>query len=361
MLKRFFNLLKDTVDAWSADKASRQAAALAYYSIFTIAPFIVLLSVLVGQVVRGQIAAQLGPQLTPEQVQQELIDQIGEFVGPESAAIIADLVVNLQQQQTGPLTTIASVGIILFAVTGLIGQLQTSLDIIWNVAPDPARGVLGVVIDRFLAFALVLVIGGLLLLTLILRTFLTAINTLLADYLPESARFLPYVDFLVFFLVITILFAMVYKILTRVSISWRDVWIGAAVTSLLFNLGTTGISFYLGNSSITSAYGAAGSFVVILVWIYYSAQIFLLGAEFTKVYASQYGSRLVVPAGGAIYRIPVASAPLPPPAPPPGSPAGLAPADTRPGASPNYLRHAPWLVSLAISFVLGLLVGGERR
>ena len=181
MLKRFFNLLKDTVDAWSADKASRQAAALAYYSIFTIAPFIVLLSVLVGQVVRGQIAAQLGPQLTPEQVQQELIDQIGEFVGPESAAIIADLVVNLQQQQTGPLTTIASVGIILFAVTGLIGQLQTSLDIIWNVAPDPARGVLGVVIDRFLAFALVLVIGGLLLLTLVLRTFLTAINTLLAD------------------------------------------------------------------------------------------------------------------------------------------------------------------------------------
>jgi membrane protein len=191
------------------------------------------------------------------------------------------------------------VGVVLLLVgaSGVFAELQDSLNTIWEVAPKPGRGLLGTIEDRFLSLALVLGTGFLLLVTLILSTALAALTRITG--LAEVGIIGHAINFLVSFVVVTLLFAMIYCILPDVKIGWRDVWIGAAVTSLLFSVGKLLIGLYLGHASVGSAYGAAGSLVVFVVWVYYSAQTLLLGAEFTKVYANRFGSH-IRPAANAV-------------------------------------------------------------
>ena len=179
-----------------------------------------------------------------------------------------------------------------FGATGAFAQLQDALNTIWGVVPKPGRGVLGILQDRLFSFMLVIGIGFLLLVSLVLSAALAALGKFFGYLLPVPEAILHIVNFVLSFGVITLLFAMMYKILPDVKIGWSDVWIGAAMTALLFSVGKFLIGLYLGKSGVASAYGAAGSLVVILLWVYYSSQILLFGAEFTFVYANKYGSHI---------------------------------------------------------------------
>lgn len=276
--KTIWVLFKETFSEWSEDKASRLAAALAYYTVFSIAPLLII-AIAVAGLVFGQEAAR-----------GQLDNQIQGLVGQQSAELIQTMVESASKPTSGIIATVLAIATILFGASGLFGQLQEALNTIWEVEPKPGRGILGIIKDRFLSFTMVLGIGFLLLVSLVLSALLSALDTYLTDLLPGSIYLLQILNFVISFGVITLLFAMIYKILPDVKIAWSDVWIGAAVTSLLFALGKFLIGLYLGRSSAGSAYGAAGSLVILLLWIYYSAQILLFGAEFTQVYAKKYGS-----------------------------------------------------------------------
>ena len=198
------------------------------------------------------------------------------------------------QPQTGIIATIVGFVVLLFGAGGVVGQLQNSLNTIWGVAPKPGQGLGGFVRQRFISFAMILGIGFLLLVSLVVSAAVSGLAQLIGDFLVLAYA----LDLLISFLFITALFAIIYKFLPDVQIQWGDVWIGAALTSLLFTIGKFLIGLYLGHSSVTSTYGAAGSLITILLWVYYSSLIFFLGAEFTQVYATQYGSG-VAPAENA--------------------------------------------------------------
>ncbi|HXW01096.1 MAG TPA: YihY/virulence factor BrkB family protein [Anaerolineae bacterium] len=276
--KTIWTLLKETFSEWSEDKASRLAAALAYYTVFALAPLLIIVIAVAG-LVFGQEAAR-----------GELVTQIQGLVGQEGAQLIETMIESASKPTSGIIATTIAIATILFGASGLFGQLQDALNTIWEVPPKPERGILGMVKDRFLSFTMVLGIGFLLLVSLIISAALSALDPYLTDLLPGSIYLIKILNLVISFGLITLLFALIYKILPDVEIAWSDVWIGAAVTSLLFNLGKFVIGVYLGNSSAGSAYGAAGSLVVLLLWVYYSAQILLFGAEFTQVYAKRYGS-----------------------------------------------------------------------
>ncbi|MBE7550580.1 MAG: YihY/virulence factor BrkB family protein [Anaerolineales bacterium] len=277
-LKIIWGLLKETFSDWSEDKASRLAAALAYYTIFSIAPLIIIVIAVAG-LVFGREAAQ-----------GQIEGQIQGLVGDQGGELIQEMVQGASNQSTGVIATIIGVATLLFGATGVFGQLQDALNTIWEVTPKPGRGVLGILKDRFISFTMVLGIGFLLTVSLVLSAGLAAASQFTG--LDKIAYLGEAITFFVSFAVITLLFAMIYKILPDVKIAWSDVWIGATVTALLFTIGKLLISLYLGHSALASSFGAAGALVVILVWIYYSAQILFFGAEFTQVYAKRFGSRI---------------------------------------------------------------------
>ncbi len=281
-IKQLFRLLKLTFAEWQADNAGRLSAALAYYAAFSLAP-ILIIAIAVAGVIFGQEAAQ-----------GEIVRQLQGTVGTEAAQIIETMIDNTRESGSGIWATLISVGLLLFGATGLFNQLQSSLNTIWNVKPKPGRGIKGLIEDRFLSFAMILTIGFLLLISLVLSAALAAFGNFFSHLLPESlVGIWKLLDFFISFGVITVLFAMIYKVLPDVKIAWSDVWLGAVVTALLFVIGKTLIGLYLGSSSIGSTYGAAGSFVILLLWVNFSAQILFFGAEFTQVYANRYGSRIV--------------------------------------------------------------------
>lgn len=274
-------LLKQTFVEWQEDKASRLAAALSYYTAFSLAPLLIIVIAIVA-LVFGQDAAQ-----------GEIVAQLKGLVGKEGAQAIQTMIENSRKPAEGTIATIISVAILLFGATNVFTQLQESLNTIWEVAPKPGRGVKGIIKDRFPSFAMVLGIGFLLLVSLVVSAALSALNSYLGHLVPSLNFVWPAVNFIFSFCVVTLLFAMIYRVLPDAKIAWSDVWIGAAITSVLFTIGKSLIGLYLGNSSVGSTYGAAGSFVVLLLWVNYSAQILLFGAEFTQVYANKYGSRIV--------------------------------------------------------------------
>lgn len=274
-------LLKQTFDEWNEDKASRLAAALAYYTIFSIAPLLVIVIAIAG-LVFGEEAAR-----------GEIVAQIQGLVGRSGAEVIETAIQNANQPATGSIASLISIGALLFGAIGVFAQLQDALNTIWEVQPKPGRPVKGFVRRNFLSFTMVLGIGFLLLVSLILSAILAAISTYFRNLLPGFDVLWQVVNFFVAFGVTTFLFAMIFKFLPNVKITWGDVWIGAIITSLLFSIGRFLLGWYLGNGSFGSTYGAAGSLVIILAWVYYAAQILFFGAEFTQVYARKYGSQIM--------------------------------------------------------------------
>ncbi|MFN2289545.1 MAG: YihY/virulence factor BrkB family protein [Anaerolineae bacterium] len=283
-----WSLLKETFSEWQQDKASRLAAALSYYTIFSLPPLL-LIAVAVAGFFLGRQA-----------VRQELIAQISSIVGDAGAQAIG-VMLDGAGWDTGAstLATIVGVATLLFGATGAFAQLQEALDTVWDVAPKPDIGPWGMVRSRLLSFSMILVVAFLLLIALALSTALSAAGTYLETLLPGLVVLARILNLVLSFAVITLLFAAIYKVLPDVEIDWSDVWIGAAATAVLFTVGKYLLSLYLARTSASSAYGAAGALILILLWIYYSAQILFLGAEFTQVYARRYGSR-ILPAEYAI-------------------------------------------------------------
>lgn len=277
----FWSLLKQTVAEWQRDKVSRLAAALAYYTTFSLAPILVIAIA---------VASFLFEQST---VQTRIVEQLQGLLGDNGAELVKEMLTSRQtQSDNGIWATVISVVLLVAGASGLFVQLQDALNTVWNVMPKKDEGIAKLVRDRLLSFGMVLVIGFLLLVSLMLSAGLSAVSGLFGDVLPGFAWGWQLLNTAVSFGVITLLFGLIYKILPDAKISWGDVWIGAALTAVLFTIGKALIGFYLGNSSVASAYGAAGSFVVLLLWIYYSAQILLFGAEFTQVYANRFGSHI---------------------------------------------------------------------
>jgi len=277
--RALWELLRDAGNEWLEDKAPRLGAALAYYTIFSIAPLL-LIVVAVAGFVYGEDAAR-----------GELFGQIRGLVGDEGAAALETMLANARQPESNTLATLVGVVMLLVGAAGLFGQLQDAMNTVWEVQAKPGRGVWGFVRDRFLSFTMVLGCAFLLLVSLVISAVLAALGNLFGDW--QASIVGQCVNFVVSFAVVTGLFAMIYRFLPDVQLAWRDVWLGAAITSLLFTVGKWLIGLYLGHSTIGSTYGAAGSLAVLLVWLYYSAQIFLFGAELTKAYADRYGSRIV--------------------------------------------------------------------
>jgi len=277
--KNIFELIKETLTAWQADKASRLAAALAYYAIFSIAPLLMIIIAIIA-LVFGERAAK-----------NEIAGQLQVLVGPDAAGMIQTMIASMHNRASGIWATIIGTLTIVLGASGLFGQVQSALDTIWHALPPKKGNVLHLVKERLIHFAMVLGMGALLLLSLFTGIAATAIT----NYFNVGSL-LQTVNIVTSFVLIMLLFAIIYKALPSVKIAWWDVWIGSAVTSVLFTLGKLFIDMYMANSSIGSAYGAAGSLVVLLVWVYYSAQIFLLGAEFTHVYAKKFGSMKKTPA-----------------------------------------------------------------
>lgn len=271
-------LLKDSFIAWWRNKGSLYGAAIAYYMVFSIAPLLVFSIAIAGRV------------FSQAAIEGEIVTSAKDFIGPEAALLLQNLVRDAMRGSSS--FTIISTIFLLWAASGIFNHLKRALDIIYGVIPKalpPAHGMLHWMRTRFVTFAMVMFMGLLLIMALSLNTVAATMGTLLARYLPEMAAVNSYVTKIVAPAIMFILFSMVFKLLPDVRIAWRDVWLGAAVTTLLVALGSYGISLYLQVASVGSVYGAAGSLIVVLVWFYYSAQILMFGAEFTKLYAIRYG------------------------------------------------------------------------
>ncbi len=280
-VKVILGLFKETFEEFGKDKASRLAAALSYYTIFSIAPLLTIAIAIAGAV--------FGKEAANDTIRRQLQGLIGEA----GATVIQNAIDNANRPQTGTIASLISIAILIFAATGLFTELQDSLNTIWEVQPKPGRAVKTMFRQRFLSFAMVLGIGFLLLASLVVSTILASVQSDLSNVLPGGDFVWRIVNFLLGFAVTTILFGLIFKVLPDVKITWSDVLTGAALTALLFSLGRFLLGEYLGRASFSSTYGAAGSIVVILVWVNYAAQILFFGAEFTQVYARKFGSQIV--------------------------------------------------------------------
>ncbi len=280
-LQAIWQLFQETFKEWSEDKASRLAAALAYYTIFSIAPLLIIVIAIAGAVFGSEAA------------KGQIFGQIQGLVGTDGAQFIEIAIKNASQPHTGTIASIISIVLLLLGATGLFAELQDALNTIWEVKPKPGRGVINIIRQRFLSFAMVLGIGFLLLVSLVISAALTAVVTYFSNVLPGIDFIWRLINVILSFSITTVLFGLIFKVLPDAKLTWSDVLIGSAITSLLFSIGKFLLGQYLGNSSFGSTYGAAGSLVVILAWVYYAAQILFFGAEFTQVYARRYGTRIV--------------------------------------------------------------------
>lgn len=282
-LSQNWQMIKAAFQAWVDDYAPSMGAALSYYTLFSLAPVLIIVIAVTGMVF-GQQAAQ-----------GEIVAQLGGIMGPDGALAVEGILKAAREPAKSVVATIVGAALLLLGATAIFAELQSALDRIWRVPAPPAEsGIWHFLRTRLLSFGLVLGLGFLLTVSLVVSAALAAVGKWWGGWLEGWDVFLATLNFAVSLGIFTLLFAMIYKIMPRATISWRDVWTGAAVTALLFNLGKVLIGLYLGKSSLASGFGAAGSIVVLIAWVYYSAQIFLLGAEYTWVYANQRGSRVPV-------------------------------------------------------------------
>jgi len=274
------SLLKATVVEWLDDNAARVAASLAFYTLLSMAP-LVILSVAISGVVLGEDAARA-----------RIVHEIGSFIGPQAAGALDAVVESASKSNSGTLSSIIGLIVLVVGASGVFGELQYALDTIWGVKPKPQRGVMGIIKDRLFSFSMVIGVAFVLLVSLIISAVLSGVGSFMSDALPGGALLWQGINLVVSLGVITVLFALIFKVVPDVEIRWRDVWVGALVTAALFNVGKYALGFYLGSSTVASSYGAAGSVVALVVWVYYSSQLVFLGAEFTQVFARRFGVQI---------------------------------------------------------------------
>src|SRR5688572_14915129 len=283
--RQMFGLLKQAVSSWSADYAPSMGAALSYYTLFSIAPLLLI------------VISVAGLLFGDDAVRGEVFGQLQGILGSDGAKAVEDMLQSVAKTGEGIVATVTGVAVLLLGATTVFGELQNALDRIWRApAREQSSGWWNLLRTRLLSFGMVLGIAFLLMVSLILSAAVSALGKWFGGGAEALAHLL---ELLFSFGLMTVLFALIYKFIPRVHIAWRDVWIGAAVTALLLSVGKFLIGLYLGKSSVASSFGAAGSLVVMMVWVYYAAQIFLLGAEFTWVYAHESGSRRGQPRPGA--------------------------------------------------------------
>ena len=274
-------LLIESFDRWNKQNATRLAGSLAFYSLLSITPLLLVLISIVGMV--------LGHSTAQKQVVSEVTSLVGSAAGNAMAAFVK----GSDETSHGIIATLFGLVTLLFSASGVVIELQSALNIIWGV-PQPQTSGFGMVVNfikqRLFSFAMVLGIGFLLIISLVISTWITAFAALSAAIVPGESILFHVANMLFSFVVITVLFAAVYKVMPDVRLEWRDVLLGGAVTSLLFTVGKLALGLYLGRASYASMYGAAASIVVLIAWVYYSAQIFFLGAEFTYVFSKHHGS-----------------------------------------------------------------------
>jgi len=266
---------------WSEDKVPSFAAALAYYTLFSLGPLLVI-CITIGSIF-----------LEKASVQAQILNNIDQTLGHESARQMQTIIQALTTTPADVMTTVIGIAVLIFGASGLFGQLQLSLNSIWGVKPRSGRGLMGIIKDRFLSFTMVLGVAFLLLVSMLLSIILTAISTYVSRLIPGSQGISLMPDFIISMSVQILLFAMIFKTLPDVSLKWENVWLGAFVTALLFTVGKILLGFYLSRSNGATVFGAASSLIVILIWVYYSAQILFIGAVFTKVYTLAAGDPIL--------------------------------------------------------------------
>ncbi len=286
LAKRVAGMLKATFAGWSNDRAARMAAALAFYTLLSLAPLIVI-SVSIAGIVFGQQAAR-----------GQIAQQLATIVGPSAAETMQSIMANARNPGSGIIGSILGIVVLLFAASGVLGELQAAMNDIWQVAPRPGRGLTGAITDRFFSVSLALGVAFLLLVSLMVSAGLAGLGKWITHFMP-GLWILHVVNAVAGLGVTALLFALMFKYISRAKVGWGPAWMGAGVTAVLFNIGKLLLAFYVAHSSISSSYGAATSLVVTIVWVYYSAQIWFFGAEFTEVYARSSGQR-IRPAANAV-------------------------------------------------------------
>src|SRR5512133_1960694 len=274
-----FSLLKQTLSEWLEDKAPQLGAALAYYTVFSLAPLILLLLAIIGWIFQND----------PAGAWKKITEQMSYFLDKSAVDVVQNIAQKAAQPGKGLLATIIGVLLALFGASGVFGQLQDALNTIWGVKAKPGAGIWGFLRVRFLSFSMVGGVCFLLLVSLTLESLLKAFSHYVQSVLPGGLVVAMSVYLIFDFAVIVLLFAMIFKFLPDAKIQWRDVWIGAVMTAILFGIGKWLLGLYLGSGAAGSAYGPASSLITLLLWIYYSSQILLFGAEFTQVYADRAG------------------------------------------------------------------------
>jgi len=277
-----FSLLKQTFREWLQDKAPQLGAALAYYTVFSLAPLILVLLAIVGVIFRDDSAGAW----------DKITQQMSYFLDPSALQVVQNIAQKASQPGKSTIATIIGIALALFGASGVFGQLQDALNTIWGVKAKPARGIWGFLRSRFLSFAMVAGICFLLLVSLAVEALLKGFSHYVQSVLPGGLAVALAIYLIFDFAVVVLLFAMIFKFLPDVKIQWRDVWIGAVMTAILFGIGKWLLGFYLGSGAAGSVYGAASSLITLLLWVYYSSQILLFGAEFTQVYATRAGREL---------------------------------------------------------------------
>jgi membrane protein len=277
--KQWTGLVKATVSSWSADYCPSMGAAISYYTLFSIAPLLLIVIAVAGMVFGADAA------------RGEIFGQLRGLLGDEGAKAVEDLLQAADRPGAGLISTITGIAILLVGATTVFNELQNALDRIWRAPQQQSKGWWKLIRTRVASFGMILAIAFLLMVSLVLSAVVSALGKWWGLHL---------IDWALSFALMTVLFAALYKVIPRVRIAWRDVWVGAAVTAALFALGKLLIGLYIGKSSVASAFGAAGSLVVLMVWVYYSSQVFLLGAEFTRLYAEVHGSRAGVQPRSAV-------------------------------------------------------------
>jgi len=283
-----WQILKKTGKAWMAADPFRQSAVIAYYAIFSIPPLLVI------------IITCAGFAFGREAVQGEISNQIGSAMGTDTAKQVEEMIAKVSMQKNSIWATIISIVTLILGATGVFGQLQTSINQIWEVEVKAKRAWLKTIKDRLFSFGLIISIGFLLLISLLITTALAAFSEWIKVYLPDYILFVFHiVNFIFSLAVVSVLFALMFRILPDAKVRWRDVWVGAIVTALLFTLGKYALGIYFGKAEPASTYGAAGSIVLIMLWVSYSCMLVFFGAEFTKQHAIYFG-RGIEPAKDAV-------------------------------------------------------------